>query len=94
MIASRFVGKNERRTMNPHIGMIDEFYSTSHPDDQLRRHVTWRNIRARDLFTKEPNALGVSDCSHVAYQCKKAVTIRCCQNDRRSLRRLHFIGVA
>ncbi len=80
--------------MNPFIGMIDEFYSASHLDDQLRRHVTWRNIRARYLFAKEPNTLGARNRSHVAYQCKEAVTVRCRQNDRWPLQRLHLSGIS
>jgi hypothetical protein len=81
--------------MNPLIGMIDEFYPASHFYDQIRRDVIWSNIRARYLFTKEPNAPGVCNRSRVAYQCKEAVMIRCCQNDRRPLQqRLHFGGAS
>jgi hypothetical protein len=94
MIVSYLVGKNERRAMNPLIGMIDEFYSASHFYDQSRRYIIWCNIRARYLFTKEPYAPGVRNRRHVAYQCKEAVTIRCCQNDRWPLQRLHFSGVS
>jgi hypothetical protein len=94
MIVCCFVGKHERRAMDPLIGMVDKLYPASHLHDQLWRHVTWGNVRALYLFTKKPDASGACNRSHVAYQRNEAVTIRFGQNDRRSLQRLHFIGVS
>jgi hypothetical protein len=79
--------------MNPLIGMIDEFYSASHLDDQSRRDIIWRNIRALYLLTKKARAPGIRNRSRVAYERKQPVTIRCRQDDRRPLRELQSTGV-
>jgi hypothetical protein len=86
--------ERKRCTVNPLVGVIDELHAASYPDDKPGRDVIGCDIRTRYLFTKKASADGVSSHGLVAKQGGQPVAIRLGQDDRRSLRRAHFTGVA
>jgi hypothetical protein len=79
--------------MNARIVMIDEFNIASHADGRSRRNIIRRNVSALDFLSKEFDSSGVRRHRELAYQCKELVTVRRCQNDRRSLLRLPIIFI-
>jgi hypothetical protein len=74
--------------------MIDEFYIASHSDDRSRRNIIRRNICALDFLSKKFGSFGARRRRQLAYQCKELVTVRHCQDDRRSRLGLPFILIA